>query len=119
MDRFLGSVTTRIGLDTSPSIKIRSPPGPINSTSLLVPTLTHTSHTGASPYTTSSSSPCTVESANNIGNNGNEYAPSISPTSRFTSRCSILTIVLACTSAPVQNPNATSTPASGTTHTPE
>src|SRR5699024_10403661 len=75
MDRFLGSVTTRIGLVTSPSIKIRSPPGPIISTSLPGPTLSHTGHTGASPSTTTPCSPCTVLSARNNGKYGKLYAP--------------------------------------------
>src|SRR5699024_4567174 len=119
MDRFLGSVTTRIGLVTSPSIKIRSPPGPIISTSLPGPTISHTGHTGASPSTVSSCSPCTVESARKIGKNGNEYAPTISSPARRPLSASPRACVFECTSDSVNRPTTKYTAPSVTVYSPE
>src|SRR5699024_3696285 len=119
MLRFLGSVTIVIGEETSPSTNKREPSGPTISTSLPGPTISHTGHTGASPSTVSSCSPCTVESAKKIGKNGNEYAPTISSPARRTLRFSTLACVVPCTSASVNRPTTKYTAPSVTVYSPE
>src|SRR5699024_9234480 len=119
MLRFLGSVTIVTGEATSPSTKSLDPSGPIISTSLPGPVISHTGHTGASPSTVSSCSPCTVESAKKIGKNGNEYAPTISSPARRTDRFSTRACVFECTSASVNTPTTKYAAPSGTSYSPE